>query len=128
MILGSSPWLMQKGLTESLAGRFEIIPIVHWSFKEMNESFGWSLERYLYFGGYPGAAPLADEENPERWINYINESIIETTISRDILLMNQVNKPALMRRLSSWDVTIRDKFFHILKCLESCKMPVIQLR
>lgn len=99
MILGSSPWLMQKGLSESLAGRFEIIPITHWSFKEMHEIFGWSLERYLYFGGYPGAASLADEENPERWINYINESIVETTISRDILLMSQVNKPAILRRL-----------------------------
>jgi hypothetical protein len=99
LILGSSPWLMQKGLTESLAGRFEIIPIAHWSFKEMHEIFGWSLERYLYFGGYPGAAFLSDEENPTRWINYINDSIIETTISRDILLMNQVNKPALLRRL-----------------------------
>lgn len=99
MILGSSPWLMQKGLSESLAGRFEIIPISHWSFKEMHEIFGWTLERYLYFGGYPGAAPLADEKNPERWINYINDSIIETTISRDIFLMNQVNKPVLLRRL-----------------------------
>lgn len=99
LILVSSPWLMQKGLSESLTGRFEIIPITHWSFKEMQESFGWSLERYLYFGGYPGAAPLADEKNPTRWINYINDSIIETTISRDILLMSQVNKPALLRRL-----------------------------
>lgn len=99
LILGSSPWLMQKGLTESLAGRFEVIPVTHWSFTEMHESFGWSLERYLYFGGYPGAAPLADEENPTRWINYINDSIIETTISRDILLMSQVNKPVLLRRL-----------------------------
>ncbi len=99
LILGSSPWLMQKGLSESLADRFEIIPITHWSFNEMHEIFGWSLNRYLYFGGYPGAAPLSDEEDPTRWINYINDSIIETTISRDILLMNQVNKPALLRRL-----------------------------
>ena len=99
LILGSSPWLMQKGLADSLAGRFEIIPIPHWSFLEMRESFGWSLQHYLYFGGYPGAAPLSDEKNPSRWINYINDSIIETTISRDILLMSQVNKPALLRRL-----------------------------
>lgn len=99
LILGSSSWLMQKGLTESLAGRFEVLPITHWSYKEMHDIFGWSLERYLYFGGYPGAAPLADEENPTRWVNYINDSIIETTISRDILLMSQVNKPALLRRL-----------------------------
>ena len=26
LILGSFPWLVQKGLTESLAGRFEVIP------------------------------------------------------------------------------------------------------
>lgn len=99
MILGSSPWLVQKGLAESLAGRFEVIPITHWSFSEMQSHFGWSLDHYLYFGGYPGAASLTDEENPSRWLNYINDSLIETTISRDILLMNQVNKPALLRRL-----------------------------
>ncbi len=99
MILGSSPWLIQKGLTESMAGRFEITPITHWSFAEMNKIFGWSLEKYAYFGGYPGAAPLADDNNPSRWINYINDSLIETTISRDILLMTQVNKPILLRRL-----------------------------
>ncbi len=85
VILGSSPWLMQKGLSESLAGRFESIPITHWSFGEMHEHFNWNLDRYLYFGGYPGAASLADENDPSRWGNYINESLIETTISRDIL-------------------------------------------
>lgn len=99
LILGSSPWLMQKGLSESLTGRFEIMPITHWSFSEMQTIFGWTLEHYLYFGGYPGAAPLSDEKNPSRWASYINDSIIETTISRDILLMSQVNKPVLLRRL-----------------------------
>lgn len=99
MILGSSPWLMQKELSESLAGRFENIPITHWSFGEMHKHFGWDLDKYVYFGGYPGVAPLVDENDPSRWGNYINESLIETTISRDILLMTQVNKPALLRRL-----------------------------
>jgi hypothetical protein len=99
VLLGSSPWLVQQGLTESLAGRFEIIPITHWSFAEMATIFGWSLEKYAYFGGYPGAASLADEENQSRWKNYINDSLIETTISRDILLMTQINKPILLRRL-----------------------------
>ncbi|HJZ23234.1 MAG TPA: ATP-binding protein [Candidatus Babeliales bacterium] len=99
VLLGSSPWLVQKGLTESLAGRFEIIPITHWSFTEMRASFGWSLEQYAYFGGYPGAAKLANIDDPTRWIAYIQDSIIETTISRDILLMTQINKPALLRRL-----------------------------
>lgn len=99
VILGSSPWLMQKGLSESLAGRFEIIPITHWSFPEMRESFDWSLDQYLYFGGYPGAATFANKEDPSRWSNYINDSLIETSISRDILLMTQINKPILLRRL-----------------------------
>ncbi|CAM0117630.1 ATP-binding protein [Rhabdochlamydiaceae symbiont of Dictyostelium giganteum] len=99
LILGSSPWLMQKGLSESLAGRFEVIPITHWSFQEMSETFGWSLNHYLYFGGYPGPALLSHQEDPMRWMSYIQDSIIETTISRDILLLNQVNKPVLLRRL-----------------------------
>lgn len=99
VLLGSSPWLVQKGLSESLAGRFEIIPIPHWSFQEMHDFFQLNLEQFLYFGGYPGAASLIDETDVSRWANYINESLIETTLSRDILLMTQVNKPALLRRL-----------------------------
>jgi len=97
IILGSAPLLMQRGLTESLAGRFEVIPVRHWSFKEMRDAFGMSLDEYIYFGGYPGAAELRDDE--ERWRNYIVDALIETTISRDILLMTQVNKPALLRQL-----------------------------
>lgn len=96
-ILGSAPLLVQRGLTESLAGRFELIRVPHWSFAEMREAFGWSLARYLYFGGYPGAAPLAEDE--ERWRGYILDSLVETTISRDILLLRRVDKPALLRQL-----------------------------
>ena len=97
VLLGSSPLLIHRGLTESLAGRFEIIPISHWSFSEMKEAFGWNVEQFIYFGGYPGAAGLID--NQERWSRYIIDSLIETTISRDILLMTRVDKPALLRRL-----------------------------
>ncbi|MBU4483851.1 ATP-binding protein [bacterium] len=97
-LLGSSPLLVQKGLTESLAGRFEIINIPHWSYKEMNEAFGWPLEKFVYFGGYPGSAELvADDE--ARWKKYINDSLIETTILKDILLMKRIDKPALLKRL-----------------------------
>lgn len=99
MILGSSPWLVHKGLSESLAGRFEIIPITHWSFAEMHSIFGLSLDQYIYFGGYPGSVSLLDETDSSRWMNYINDALIETTISRDVLLMTQVNKPVLLRRL-----------------------------
>ncbi len=97
LLLGSSPLLIQSGLTESLAGRFEIIAVPHWSFLEMREAFGWELEQYIYFGAYPGAAELIGE--PERWRRYIVDALIETTISRDILLMTRVDKPALLRRL-----------------------------
>ncbi len=99
IILGSSPWLMQKGLAESLAGRFEILPVTHWSFQEMHDFFGWNLNQFIYFGGYPGPVSFANKKELPRWLNYINDSLIETTISRDILLMTQVNKPVLLRRL-----------------------------
>jgi len=97
VLLGSAPLLIQKGLTESLAGRFEIIAATHWSFGEMRDAFGWSLDQYIFFGGYPGAAALIADEN--RWKRYIIDSLIETTISRDILLLSRVDKPALLRRL-----------------------------
>jgi len=97
VLLGSTPLLMQNGLKESLAGRFEKIPITHWSFTEMQTAFDWTLEQYIYFGGYPGGAELIQDET--RWIRYINDSLIETTISRDILLLNPINKPALLRQL-----------------------------
>jgi uncharacterized protein len=97
VLLGSSPLLIQSGLTESLAGRFEIIPVPHWSFPEIREAFGWDVEQFIYYGAYPGAAPLIAD--PERWQRYVVDSLIETSISRDILLMTRVDKPALLRRL-----------------------------
>lgn len=97
VILGSSPLLIQKGLTESLAGRFEMIQVTHWSFAEMQDAFGFTVDQYIYFGGYPGAAGLISDE--KRWIRYIIDSLVETTISRDILLMTRVDKPALLRML-----------------------------
>ncbi len=97
ILLGSSPLLMEKGLTESLAGRFETIPIMHWSFSEMRDCFDITLEKYIYFGGYPGAMRLTKDR--QRWTQYFIDSLIETTISRDILLMTRVDKPALLRRL-----------------------------
>ena len=97
VLLGSAPLLMQQGLTESLAGRFEVLHLPHWSFAEMQVAFGWSLGQFLFYGGYPGAAPLIEDE--QRWVNYIRDSLIETTISRDVLLLSRVDKPALLRRV-----------------------------
>ncbi|PKM15068.1 MAG: AAA family ATPase [Gammaproteobacteria bacterium HGW-Gammaproteobacteria-2] len=97
VLLGSAPLLIAQGLTESLAGRFEVIPLSHWSFPEMQAAFGWSLEQYLYYGGYPGAAPLIGD--PQRWMRYVADSLIETSIARDVLLLTRVDKPALLRRM-----------------------------
>ena len=97
LLLGSSPLLIQHGLTESLAGRFEILRAGHWTLAEMQEAFGWPVDEYIYFGGYPGAAALIHEE--DRWRRYLLDSLIETTLSRDILLMTRVDKPVLLRQL-----------------------------
>lgn len=97
VLLGSAPLLIAQGMTESLAGRFELLHLPHWSFAEMRDAFGFGLDEYLYFGGYPGAAALIHE--PERWRRYIADSLIETSVSRDVLLLTRVDKPALLRRL-----------------------------
>ncbi len=96
-MLGSSPLLVQQGLTESLAGRFELIRVTHWSLNEMRDAFGFSPDRYIYFGGYPGSASIAGDET--RWKQYIRDSLVDTSISRDILMMKRVDKPSLLKRL-----------------------------
>jgi predicted AAA+ superfamily ATPase len=97
ILLGSSSLLIQKGLTESLAGRFEKTYIGHWSFTEMQAAFGWNINQYIYFGGYPGAAEFIDDDR--RWKSYIIDSLIETSVSKDILMLTRVDKPALLKRL-----------------------------
>lgn len=97
VLLGSSPLLMQAGISESLAGRFEVLRWTHWSYAECRAAFGWDLETFIFFGGYPGAASLVDDV--ARWRSYIVDSLIETSVSRDILLMTRVDKPALLRQL-----------------------------
>lgn len=97
VLLGSSPLLMQKGMSESLTGRFELLRISHWSFLEMHEAFGFDLDDYIYFGGYPGSAPYIRDE--PRWRNYVNGSLIEPSIEKDILMMTRVDKPALLKQL-----------------------------
>jgi len=97
VLLGSSPLLMQKGLTESLAGRYEMIPMNHWSYPEMQEAFDFSLDEFLYFGGYPGSARLIRDE--QRWRQYVRASLIQPNIEKDILQMTRVDKPALLKTL-----------------------------
>lgn len=97
ILLGSSPWLMQKGLTESLAGRYEPIRMAHWSYEEMQTAFDFSLDEYIYFGGYPGSAGLIKEET--RWRHYVRTALIQPNIQKDILQMTRVDKPALLKAL-----------------------------
>lgn len=97
ILLGSSALLLARGTTESLAGRFFLHRCLHWSFAECRAAFGWDLERWLFFGGYPGAAPLADDE--PAWQAYIRDSLIETVLARDVLGLQTVAKPALLRHL-----------------------------
>lgn len=97
ILLGSSRLMIQQGLTESLAGRFESTYLGHWSYTEMEQAFGWNVHQYIWFGGYPGSADLIKDES--RWRDYVLNSLIETSISKDILMLTRVDKPALMKRL-----------------------------
>ena len=97
VILGSAPPLMQAGLSESLTGRFEPVRFAHWSYTEMADAFGFDLERYVFFGGYPGAASRIGDF--QRWADYVRGALIEPNIERDVLAMTRVDKPSLLKRL-----------------------------
>ena len=97
ILTGSSSLLLQKGLAESLMGRFEVLYSPHWNYAECKEAFGYSLDDFLFFGGYPGASALIKDEN--RWARYMGTSIVEPSISQDILMMEEIRKPTLLRAL-----------------------------
>ena len=97
VLLGSSRLLLKKGLTESLAGRFELIRLGHWSYQEMHDAFGVTLDEYIYFGGYPGAVHLISDE--KRWRKYIKDSLVTPAIEKDVLMTSNIYKPALMKQL-----------------------------
>ena len=93
----SSSLLLHKGAEDSLQGRYELIRSPHWSLREMADAFGYTLDDFLFFGGYPGAARFRADEG--RWLRYMRDSIIEPTIAKDVLSLSEVRKPALMRAL-----------------------------
>ena len=115
VLTGSAPLLIGRGSTESLAGRFELLHLPHWGFPEMQTAFGWSLDEFLFYGAYPGAAPLITE--PNRWSRYIRDSLIETTISRDVLLLSRVDKPALLRGLFNLGCAYSSQIFSYTRML-----------
>ena len=97
VLLGSSRLLLKKGLSESLAGRFEMLPMGHWSYHEMNLAFGWDINQYIYYGGYPGSAAYLPNES--RWRRYMRDSIVSPVIDKDVLQTTYIYKPALMHQL-----------------------------
>ncbi len=115
LALGSSALLLQEGLTESLAGRFFLTRCPHWSFQECSSAFGWDLRTWLYFGGYPGAAVFTHDE--EQWKRYVTDSLIETVLARDVLQMQKIAKPALLRHLFALSATYPAQIFSYNKML-----------
>ncbi len=96
ILLGSSALLLQRGMQESLTGRFQLIDCPHWSYPECRRAFGWDLDRFLFYGGYPGAVPFIGEF--ETWKDYIQNSLLETVIGRDIHSVHRIHQPALFRQ------------------------------
>lgn len=115
VILGSSRLLLKDGLTESLAGRYEMIRMPHWSYREMHDAFGMDVERYIFFGGYPGGASLTGNET--RWRRYIKDSIIAPAIERDILMTKTIYKPELMKQLFELGCTYSGEEISLTKLL-----------
>lgn len=103
LILGSSALLIQAGLSESLTGRFFLHRCCHWTFQECVDAFGWDLPHWLYFGGYPGAAVFSDDER--KWKRYVTDSLIETVLARDVLQLQKITKPTLLRHLFALSAT-----------------------
>jgi predicted AAA+ superfamily ATPase len=116
LLLGSSALLVQKGLGESLAGRFFLHRCGHWGWPEMREAFGWSLEEWIYFGGYPGSAKFRDDEAD--WKRYVADSLVETVLSRDVLQLQTVAKPTLLRHLFGLAVGYPAQIFSYNKMLD----------
>ena len=114
-ILGSSRLMLRKGLTESLAGRFEQIRLGHWTLQEMEDAFGWTLDNWIYYGGYPGSASLI--KDMRRWRKYIKESLVAPAIEKDIILTSNIYKPALMKQLFELGCTYSAELLSLTKAL-----------
>ncbi len=97
VLLGSSRLLLKRGMKESLAGRFELIRLGHWSLQEMQDAFGVTLDQYIYFGGYPGPVSMMGDE--KRWRKYIKDSLVAPAIEKDVIMTSNIYKPALMKQL-----------------------------
>lgn len=117
VVLGSAPLLMQTGLSESLMGRFELLRMAHWSYSEMRNCFGFSLDQYVYFGGYPGPAPWVLQGNEARWRDEVIHSLIEPNLVKDILALARIEKPAVLRQLFQLGCTYSGQIVALTKLL-----------
>lgn len=115
VLLGSSRLMLRKGLTESLAGRFEIIRMGHWSYKEMHEAFGTTIDEWIYYGGYPGAQRYTT--NFTRWRNYIKDSLVAPSIEKDVIMTANIYKPALMKQLFELGCSYSSELLSLTKIL-----------
>lgn len=98
---GSSSLRLGAGARESMAGRFERHVLPQWSARNLHELLDVPANeapaRLVALGGYPGAVRFWND--PDRWRSYIRDAIIEPAIGRDILQLEQVRKPALLRQV-----------------------------
>ena len=115
VLLGSSRLMLQFGLKESLAGRFELIRMGHWTYSEMQQAFGLTLDEYIYFGGYPGSASFIKDE--ARWKRYIKDSIVSPAIEKDVVMTSRIYKPVLMKRLMQLGCAYSTKELSLTKVL-----------
>ena len=97
VVAGSSALFVEKGLTETLAGRFELIRAEHWNYQEAQSVFGQSVAEFIEFGCYPGAVPLLADIS--RWGAYVRDAIVEPALGRDLLQLHPVASPALLRQV-----------------------------
>lgn len=117
VVLGSAPLLMQRGLSESLMGRFELLEMTHWSYSEMRDCFGLTLDQYLYFGGYPGPVHWVLEGKEDRWRDEVLHSLIEPNLVKDILALARIEKPAVLRQLFHLGCTYSGQIVAVTKLL-----------
>ena len=115
VLLGSSRALVMKGLSESLMGRYEEIRLTHWSFSEMRDAFDFTLEQYIFFGGYPGPSIFLPDER--RWRDMVRAAMIDATINRDIFEDARIGKTALLRRTFELGVRYSGEILSLTKLL-----------
>ena len=84
-----------------MAGRFEKLTLSHWGAGDLAIIAGITPKdaayRVVTHGGYPGTVVFWND--PARWQAYVRDAIIEPAIGRDILHLEKVRKPALLRQV-----------------------------